>query len=294
MRYAWLKLTCGILLSAFWLSPTLAQETQAEAPPANTKSPTMTVFGDLIEIGSNIQITPEGDKPLEFNKQPLVSWSNPTRPAAPHGCIFVWSQAGRPQAIGSVFTFIIRNETRMKHQLHSISQTPLEATYEGQMVWKPSKPGITWMAPQQKISPHVNERLRLAQMRGIARQFNARFEKPDGEKTNLELKPTPLYRYQSPANKVVDGAIFSYANGTDPDVLLLIEAYEDDAGQKQWRLAFARFHYWRLVVEQAQGEVVWQVEEEPGLKLMTIGDTRHRELPYVSYIVDRQPLENDQ
>lgn len=293
MQCAWLKSVCVVLLALVWLSPGLAEEPSADESKENAKSPTMTVFGDLVEIGAELQITPEGGKPLQFNKQPLVSWSNPTRPAAPHGCIFVWNQEGRPQVIGSVFTFVVRNQARIKHQLHSLSAEPLEATFRDLTVWKPTQPGITWQNVAEGITPHANERLRLTQMRGIARQFRARLDKPDGMRTQLELKPTPLYRYQSKPGKIVDGAIFSFANGTDPDVLMLLEAYEDDSANTHWRCAFARFHYWRLVVEDSQGAVVWQVEEEPGLKLMTQGDARLMHLPYVSYIFGQQPIEND-
>ncbi len=293
MRYAWMKLPCVLLIATAGLPQGWAEEQAVDQGEKNTKSPTMTVFGDLVEIGAEIQITSAGEKPLEFNKQPLVSWSNPTRPAAPHGCIFVWNQKGRPQAIGSVFTFVIRREARIKHQLHSLSAEPLEATFGGQVVWKPTLPGITWMKVAEEVSPHANERLRLTQMRGIARQFSARLDKPDGTRTQLELKPTPLYRYQSKEERVVDGAIFSFANGTDPDVLMLLEAYEDDSTNTRWRCAFARFHYWGLVVENAQGTVVWKVDAQPDLALMPIGDVRLMGLPYVSYIVDRQPIEKD-
>ncbi|RCS40581.1 hypothetical protein DTL42_24735 [Bremerella cremea] len=289
MRSTWLKLFCVLLFSVTGYTQAWCQDAPSSPSAKETKSPTSTVFGDLVEIGSEIQITPEGGKPLEFDKQPLVIWSNPTRPAAPHGCIFIWNAAGRPQAVGSVFTFVIRNEVRLKHQLHSLSSEPLEATFREQTVWKPTQPGVTWINLPAEISPHDNPRLRLTQMRGIARQYQARLEKPDGSKTQLELKPTPLYRYQSQNAKVVDGAIFSFANGTDPDVLMLLEAYEDDTQKVRWRYAFARFHYWRLVVENNEGAVVWEVEAEPALISMAIGDTSLIGLPYVSYIVDRKP-----
>lgn len=293
MQRAWLKSVCVMLLASVCLSSSLAEEPSTDESKKDAKSPTMTVFGDLVEIGAELQITSEGGKSLQFNKQPLVSWSNPTRPTAPHGCIFVWNQEGRPQAIGSVFTFVALNHAIIKQQLHSLSAEPLEATFRDRMAWKTTKPGITWQNVAEGMAPHANERLRLTQMRGIARQFRAQLYKPGGARTQLELKPTPLYRYQSKPEKIVDGAIFSFANGTDPDALMLLEAYEDDAANTRWRCAFARFHYWRLVVEDSQGTVVWQVEEEPGLKLMMLGDPRLIHLPYVSYKFGKQPIESD-
>ena len=59
---------------------------------------------------------------------------------------------------------------------------------------------------------------------------------------DLRLLPTPLYRYPGARTGVVDGALFAIVSeaGTDPEVLLLIEAHEV-AGKLQWEYALCRF-----------------------------------------------------
>ena len=51
---------------------------------------------------------------------------------------------------------------------------------------------------------------------------------------NLRLMPQPVYRYSEP-DKILDGGLFVFALGTDPECNLLLEAYEDEKG--------ARFRY---------------------------------------------------
>jgi hypothetical protein len=53
------------------------------------------------------------------------------------------------------------------------------------------------------------------------------------------LLPHPIDRYDDPASGVVDGAIFMYAHGTNPEALFLIEARRKDTGSPVWSFAAA-------------------------------------------------------
>ena len=46
----------------------------------------------------------------------------------------------------------------------------------------------------------------------------------------LRLLPQPLYRYESTLPEVVDGALFTFVTGTDPELMLVIEARRTAAG----------------------------------------------------------------
>lgn len=52
----------------------------------------------------------------------------------------------------------------------------------------------------------------------------------------------PLYRYEEPKGDLLDGALFTFVQGTDPQVLLLIEARRDDSGKASWQYALARLN----------------------------------------------------
>ena len=66
----------------------------------------------------------------------------------------------------------------------------------------------------------------------------------------------PLYRYSSPDDQILDGALFAFVQGTDIEALLLIEA----TGQPEspWRYGFSRMTGWP-VEARYRGKVVWTV-----------------------------------
>ena len=78
-------------------------------------------------------------------------------------------------------------------------------------------------------------------MRRMARDFSAR--KTDRERVTRELRllTQPIYRYKSTDPKLLDGAMFAFVEGTDPEVLLLIEARQANGGAR-WQYALARMN----------------------------------------------------
>jgi hypothetical protein len=89
--------------------------------------------------------------------------------------------------------------------------------------------------------PAPNEPGRLRQAREIAARFTAEeVNRRNGERRYvLRLLPRPIYRYADPAASLLDGAIFVFANGTNPEVLLLIEA-RGEAPLAAWSYGAAR------------------------------------------------------
>jgi hypothetical protein len=65
-------------------------------------------------------------------------------------------------------------------------------------------------------------------------------------------------RYQSKNPDVLDGAIFAIVLGTDPELLLLIEARRD-GHEHRWQYAVARMNDNSLAVYY-QGRKVWRAE----------------------------------
>ena len=59
------------------------------------------------------------------------------------------------------------------------------------------------------------------------------------------------------------GAIFSYLVATDPEAILLVEAFNEN-GKTGFRYAFARFHFWRLAATLGD-KTVWDVEHDDSM-----------------------------
>ena len=106
----------------------------------------------------------------------------------------------------------------------------------------------------------------------------------EGETTELRLLPQPLYRYEPFGGKVLDGGLFSFAAGTDPEVLLLIEARRENR-ELIWQYAFARFNYAELSAS-FKGDRVWRVDADPAQAMHVIGDHTLMDKVYSSFHVN--------
>ena len=119
--------------------------------------------------------------------------------------------------------------------------------------WAPDKGELKWFAIED--APGDTDRQRLRQMKEIAERYEVTtFEKTD--KSQLRLMVQPLYRYADEEQGLIDGSIFSYAAGTNPETVLIVECRKskDALG---WRAAFARFGANRC--QSRKGEtVVWE------------------------------------
>ena len=83
-------------------------------------------------------------------------------------------------------------------------------------------------------------------------------------KTDLRLLPQPAYRYTEDG-KIVDGAMFIFAHGTNPECCVLLEAYKDGK-QSRYRYAVAPMSIYRLETRYKDA-LVWSVDRRhPGRK----------------------------
>ena len=115
-------------------------------------------------------------------------------------------------------------------------------------------------------SPEVDSRpfARLRQMKDISRRFAAhQFWDPDNSRFELRLLVQPVHRYQDEAAKLTDGAMFVLAHGTNPEVLLQIEA---DAAERppRWKYSLVRLGSAEMHVS-LDGKEVWTEERTPGV-----------------------------
>lgn len=197
------------------------------------------------ETASRIEIRMEGDggTKLELATQPLLRWDN-QRSFVVDAATFLWISDHRPQVIGGVW---IKNG--VSHlDLQSLAQEPLTATVDGKRAWFPSRPGMTWNPMPGAPRPSATRGERLRQMKTLAQGFSAHAIKnaPDydeGSIWELRMMAQPIHRYTEEA--AVDGAIFAFAQGTDPEAFLIFEAREDKEGS-QWYFGFAAACGWEL------------------------------------------------
>lgn len=234
-------IACLACWSILALAP-LAQAQPAENPDAAaiTSLHLAEAKAYQIQLGN-----PRGDM-LQLEPTPVFAWQNLLRDGGQLGQVFVWTSKGRPEVIGTMFSEAEGTGRKVVHEFHTLSESPLLVAPPPGLPyqWRPQAtlPFVPLLdAPE--VAPQPVQRLR--QMKSIARELTATSYKPEEkERVELRLSPQPLIRYQPTGTNVIDGALFAFLSnsaGTDPEVLVLIEARREAGEALTWMIGVARF-----------------------------------------------------
>ena len=204
---------------------------------------------------------------LKLVPTPILTFTNPVRERDQHGAAYVWTSDGRPEVLGAIWSVITPDDStkrHLSHEFHSLSLAPIYSKHEPRTSrrgavpdWTANEAGIERKRIPDAQTPAKVASFRLTQMRRLARRFQARVPPGlvDGE-GSLRLLAQPLHRYRSESHRVLDGGIFAFVMGTDPEIILLIEAVESEGGH-EWQFAAAQFSNLPMQLDY-QGTRVWE------------------------------------
>ena len=234
----------------------------------------------LAEIGRwKFQRADDESKELKLVKTPILRWTNPSVGRV-YGSVYVITEDGRPQAIVSPYKWF-EPHTGFEMECRSLASTGLNAYRDNKSVWSTSKPGMEWKAIPNPPDVGKTTVERQRQIKQLAEEFTAQLldtrDQERGDDQQLRQMTQPVYRYSSPSHHVLDGAVFAYVVGTDPELFLNLEAREVN-GEPQWQYGLARMNSDRLVVK-FRGDEVWQVDK------LSLIDLRDGKQPYFCFLV---------
>jgi RNA polymerase sigma factor (sigma-70 family) len=219
------------------------------------------------------ELVAAGDETTRLDRvpEPVLRWTNPVR-GAKDGCLFLWTEEGRPAAILSLYPPFGGSGDRWDHEFLSLSRGKLLARRDGTLAWTPEKPGIAFKPVPGAAAPAQSAARRLSQLRQMAANFFCTVTIGD-DKSQLRLLTSPIHRYGDSSGDVLDGGLFAFAQGTDPELLLLLEAGNQD-GSPGWQYALARLTFMGLEARYVD-EVVWSASrwdkgEDPRQPYLTI------------------------
>jgi hypothetical protein len=178
------------------------------------------------------------------------------------GAIFFWlGDEDRPEAAAQIFK--VQNQGAPLglwiHEFTSLSPGTFTAELHGRMVWSPSTPGVELRPLPGATKPADSPAQRLRQMREFAEEFRATDDKGKKGWVELRLLPKPIARYGRPGSKLIDGALFAFVEGTDPEVFLFLEARASDRG-REWQYALAPMTVF-AVKGSYRGKPVWELPD---------------------------------
>jgi hypothetical protein len=221
----------------------------AAADPADGLAKTFRPIYQKEAESYSITVESDPKRPLELKKVPVFEWVNLAR-GTTQGVIYVWLRDGRPAAVGCMFSYPHQSLPGrvVVHELHALDTEKLVVKRDSPNKWEPQT-GLARTALPDAPPPATTPAARLVQMRKLAAEFGGHEVDYGGKRWELRLLPTPLYRYPEAKSGAVDGAVFALMSnaGTDPEVLLVIEAREE-GGKLRWEYACGRFSDWDLYV----------------------------------------------
>lgn len=267
--------------TSIWAQNDIATSTaKPEADPKAAQAEALKKFG---EEAAKYEIRfPKNNELFALKESSIMNWTNPAR-RGENGAIYLWMHKGRPEVIGSIFTYVYNDIVGDKHEFHSLATKPLEAEVEGQPVWLPKRPGLVFKPIPDAKAPAASFVRRKIQMKLLAKRFSGVLHDQQAGDANLRLIPTPLVTYEPKDQACQAGAIFSLAYGTDPEILVVIECRDDkNDDNPKWKYALARYHYMG-VSASLDDEKIWSVKYAPE-NLNNIRSTSElRGEPYVSF-----------
>lgn len=233
LRFLMLALVFAALATGS--GPAAAEEDRAAAVPDDKPPGTLRELIDQSLEWYELFATEDSDKAAKAHV--ALRWANNTR-GSEDGTTVLYIADGRPLAAVCIYPWA----GRLEHDFESLSRGKIVARKDGVVVWQPQEPGVSFAPVPEAPEPEAGRTQRLRQMKMLAEQFQATmlgWKVDSTDREELRLLSKPLYRYDPKDGPVIDGAVFAFAMGTDPEVLLLIEAVRE-GDKRTWQYAFAR------------------------------------------------------
>jgi hypothetical protein len=221
----------------------------------------------MMDAAGQYRAATAGDDPalLELHAEPLLRFNN-TVSGVPDGILVLWKLGARPAVLAQVFQ---TQDGSWIHEVQSIASVPLQFELNGDAKWSPREAAPALQPLDGASAPAESPAARLRQMRRLAERFTGTDDfkispsDADAERNELRMLPRPVYRYEAAEDGVIDGAVFAFVHGTDPEMLLVLEA-RDDGDRAQWRYTLAAMTCWG-VQAQLDGEEIWTSPERFGV-----------------------------
>lgn len=228
--------------------------------PADTTSRERAAHAARVKaVATSLHIYTKPDRETEaaLVPEPVLRYADSTRQIH-ESTLWIWGAQGRPAAVVAIEYYTNPPKgARWLYEIASLSTERIAVQRGSGINWVTDEAGLRLEPIAGAETPADKPARRLTQMKNLMRRFTA--HEHEGTEGRLELRPltSPLYRYDVLEESIVDGAIFAFANGTNPEVLLVLEAHLGKEGGGEWKFAPAQMTGGAVIVE-LDGKEVWR------------------------------------
>lgn len=198
-----------------------------------------------------------GDRSALVLSEPVLRF-NDNITGVVDGVLLFWLRDEQPQAMAS---FWHRADGLIAHEFQSLAEDRVLASRGDKTVWHPAVAGIVPRPLMDVAEPATTAPGRLSQMRAAIRDFQAATGTTN--RRELRLLPQPVHRYGEASAETLDAAWFTFAKGTNPEVMVLIEARRGEDGGYAWQYAPVRMTSAACELRR-DGVPVWAVPRDRG------------------------------
>jgi hypothetical protein len=184
---------------------------------------------------------------VERIEKALLFYSDPTR-NNDRGSVWGWGRKGRPLALLELWQSG-SDRTKWAFAVCNTSGGKLRATRAGQPWWRENESAAELKDIPDAPAPVAEATQRQRQLKLLAQKFTGhQFWDPDNTRYELRRLERPLYTYRDEAGGVLEGALFTLANGTNPEIMFFVEARVDpkDNSKPVWRYTVGRLAHAEL------------------------------------------------
>jgi hypothetical protein len=216
-------------------------------------------LAQMKQVASSIRLLTkptDPDSAVELKEEPILRYADNSR-FNYEATLWIWTGGGRPTAVAAVELYPRHPKgPSWLYEVASLSTKRIAAQRDPGLQWTAKEPGLKFqpLADAKPVAEKATRR--LSQMKEMCRHFAAHESAVIEGRVELRLLSSPLFRYDDAEAGVTDGAIFAFANGTNPEVLLVLEA-RDTKDASPWQYALVQMTGGAIAVE-LDGKEIWQ------------------------------------
>ena len=257
--YASLLLITFVAMSAAALSPRQPPEEKKDKAGKEEPNVDEEWRKDAEKVMNGIELEKLVDEEwtkVKLIQKPLLYYSEPTR-AHDRGSVWAWGEKGRPVAIVKLCQ---RDDLRSKWQI-SITNTSggkLRANRDNARWWRENESAVELKDVPNAPPPATEVQQRQLHLKQLALMFTGHeFWDPNNSRYELRRLEKPLHTYKDEDAGIQIGALYTLANGTNPEIMLFIEARIDpkNGTKAAWQFLASRTGHAELHLDYNGKEV---------------------------------------